>query len=355
MIRLVGISKTFGTQKVVQDLHLEIKEGELVTLLGPSGCGKTTTLRIIAGFEMPDDGKIFIADKDMSAVPPWERNLGFVFQNYALFPHLRVRDNIGYGLRLRRLGRREISARVEEVAAILGIEGLLDRYPRQLSGGQQQRVAVARALAIRPRVLLMDEPLANLDAKLRDHVRFELRRLQRETGITTIYVTHDQAEAFALADRVALMEGGRLIQCASSEEIYRHPANSFAADFIGSSNIIRGKTIAGEGTDGRARIRLQDYIITAECDFQGFTPETEVQLIIRPEDMQIAPSVQEMQPNTIKARVRNITFLGSIYRLEADFHGQTLRVDIPSSRVPDVTEGADVWLSILRAVALAVE
>jgi len=243
---------------------LEAKPGEFLTLLGPSGCGKTTTLRIIAGFEKPDKGKIYFNDIVMNDVPPYERNIGIVFQDYALFPHMTVYDNISFGLKLRKLSKEEIKRRVSWALELVGLKGFEDRYPEQLSGGQQQRVALARALVIEPQLLLLDEPLSNLDAKIRERLRGEIKRIQKELGITTIYVTHDQEEAMAISDRIAVMSVGKIEQVGNPLDLYYNPKNEFVAKFLGLSNILEvnaeeGKACIGSlcfevKTEGRVKI-----------------------------------------------------------------------------------------------------
>ncbi|ABL78563.1 ABC transporter ATP-binding protein [Thermofilum pendens] len=233
-VAVKDLVKRFGKVVAVDRVSFEAKDGEFLVLLGPSGCGKTTTLRMIAGLETPDEGEIYIGDRLVNDLPPKDRDVAMVFQNYALYPHMKVYDNIAFPLRIRKLPADEIDRRVREVAKLLRIEELLDRYPRQLSGGQQQRVALGRALVRQPQVFLMDEPLSNLDAKLRVYMRAELKRLQRELGITTIYVTHDQAEAMTMADRVAVMNEGKIMQLADPAELYFRPANTFVAGFIGA-------------------------------------------------------------------------------------------------------------------------
>ncbi len=242
-IRLASLTKTFGPLVAVNNLDLELEEGELVAFLGPSGCGKTTTLRMIAGFELADSGEIFLGGREVTNLPPERRDAGMVFQNYALFPHLTVFENVAFGLQMRKIPKVEVRIRVAEILAKVQLTGMEERYPRQLSGGQQQRTALARALVFNPTVLLLDEPLANLDAKLREEMRFYIRNLQQEFGITTVYVTHDQAEALVLADRVAVLKGGILQQIDVPEEIYRRPKNSWVADFVGIANLIPGKVV----------------------------------------------------------------------------------------------------------------
>ncbi len=247
-IRLSSLTKSFGPLVAVNNLNLELRQGELVAFLGPSGCGKTTTLRMIAGFERADRGAIYLGGREVTGLPPERRDAGMVFQNYALFPHLTVFENVAFGLQMRKVPKSDIRQRVADILAKVQLTGLGDRYPPQLSGGQQQRTALARALVYNPTVLLLDEPLANLDAKLREEMRFYIRSLQQEFGITTVYVTHDQAEALVLADRVAVMRGGVLQQIDAPEEIYRRPRNAWVADFVGIANLIPGRVV--DDSDG---------------------------------------------------------------------------------------------------------
>ena len=239
-IRLANVGKCYGEQWVVKDVSLHVHAGEFFTFLGPSGCGKTTLLRMIAGFVTPDEGLICLDDQPVNHAPPWQRGIGMVFQNYALWPHLTVFENIAFGLRERKIPRPEIASRVAEVLEKVGLEGTESRRPSQLSGGQQQRVALARTLVIQPRALLLDEPLSNLDAKLRAEMRLELLKLQRDLGLTTIYVTHDQDEALAMSTRIAVMNQGRVVQAGKPHEIYEQPASDFVAAFVGQSNLLPG-------------------------------------------------------------------------------------------------------------------
>jgi putative spermidine/putrescine transport system ATP-binding protein len=246
-VKISGLTKRYDGATVIDNIDLDIADGELVSLLGPSGCGKTTTLRSIAGFVEPDAGTIFFDGEDITALPPEQRDIGMVFQSYALFPHMTVSQNLRFGLEMRRVDGKEMAKRIEKVLQTVQLTGLEDRYPRQLSGGQQQRVALARGLVIEPRVLLLDEPLANLDAKLREEMRFFIRSLQKRVGITTIYVTHDQSEAMVISDRIVVMSKGRISQLGTATEIYARPASREVADFIGVSNFIAGKvTVRGD-------------------------------------------------------------------------------------------------------------
>ena len=240
MITIRGVVKRFGAVTAVDRVDLAVEDGELFTLLGPSGCGKTTLLRLLAGFYQPDAGEIRFDDRVVNGLPPYERNIGMVFQNYALWPHMTVADNVAYGLKLRKLGAAEMAARLAEGLRKVNLAGFESRYPGQLSGGQQQRVALARALVLNPDILLLDEPLSNLDAKIRVQVRAEIRKLQQELGITTIYVTHDQEEALSLSDRVAVMNDGRVLQVGAPKDLYERPRTRFVADFVGTNNLVPG-------------------------------------------------------------------------------------------------------------------
>jgi len=304
MTRLVldGLRKTFNGVAAVHHLDLATTEGEFISLLGPSGCGKTTTLRCVAGFEYPDAGRVLLDGEEVTGQPPERRDIGMVFQNYALFPHLTVQRNLAFGLEMRGIGKAEIRRRVEAVLGMVQLRSMLDRYPRQLSGGQQQRVALARALVIEPRLLLLDEPLANLDAVLRDEMRVFIRELQKRVGITTLYVTHDQAEAMVMSDRIAVMLDGRIAQLGPPEDIYLRPRSEQVARFIGRSNLVEG-TVVGIVTgarsgaippgvdDGSLTIRVQTPmgIVAARHD-RPLQPGEPVQLAIRPEAIGFAGS-----------------------------------------------------------------
>ena len=311
-IELVELSKRFGDVTAVDGITLHIPGGEFFSLLGPSGCGKTATLRLIAGFERPDAGRILLDGKDMAATPPHKRKVNTVFQSYALFPYLSVADNVAFGLRRRREPREQIRRRVDEVLASVRLDGFGKRRPSQLSGGQQQRVALARALVLSPSVLLLDEPLGALDAKLRKSLQLELKALQQEFGITFVYVTHDQEEALTMSDRIAVMSGGRIEQVASPEEIYEEPGTVFVADFLGISNLMNA-TANGSG-DTRCRLRLGDFeLVACRGDLQA---RGEARIVIRPERVRVEPYATDGSgENRIPGMIERVVYLGSADQL----------------------------------------
>ncbi|HWU37953.1 MAG TPA: ABC transporter ATP-binding protein, partial [Candidatus Acidoferrum sp.] len=291
-ISVLGITKRFGKLAAVDRVDLEIAEGEFVTLLGPSGCGKTTMLRMLAGFLTPEEGRILVDGELYSSpercLPPERRQMGMVFQSYAVWPHRTAFENVAFGLKIRKRPAAEIRERVGAILKLVGLEGLEDRYAAQLSGGQQQRVALARSLVVEPRILLLDEPLSNLDAKLRERMRLELKQLQRRTGITFVYVTHDQAEAMALSDRIAVFRQGRVHQYASPREVYERPADKVVADFMGLVNFLEGR-VEGPGPSGMVRIR-PDLVLPVELPGWARAGQ-QVWLAIRPEDISLLPPV----------------------------------------------------------------
>jgi putative spermidine/putrescine transport system ATP-binding protein len=337
-LHLTNISKKFAEVVAVDDLSLEVADGEFVVLLGPSGCGKTTTLRMIAGFIEASAGAVRIGARDVTNDPPYRRNVGFVFQNYALFPHLHVAENVAFGLRRRRLPEREIAERVSRALALVKLEGFEARMPRQLSGGQQQRVAIARALVIAPDVLLLDEPLSNLDAKLRRDVRAELRRLQQVSGITTVMVTHDQDEAMSIGDRLVVMDHGRVQQIGSPQALYRTPANRFVAGFVGRGNFLNG----APATDGKSFVTRGGLTIAcARLDSRADT------LLVRPENISVRVG-SATGVNRLPARVEAAVFQGSAFDLDLRLaSGEALEVQVSAgSGAADWTVGQEVTAEI---------
>ncbi len=290
-LTLENITKVFparggvGEVTAVYNVNLEIKKGELITLLGPSGCGKTTTLRMIAGFEFPTEGQIILDGNEINMLPPHRRDMSMVFQSYAIFPHLDVFENVAYGLNVQRLPQAEIQKRVNRVLDLVQLQGYGDRAPTQLSGGQQQRVALARALIMEPKVLLMDEPLSNLDAKLREEMRFEIRRIQKELNITSVYVTHDQIEAMTLSDRIVVMNNGIIEQIGTPVEMYRFPNSRFVADFIGRANFVHGVTQKQSGQN--LIVKVFDEVMELLNIQRDFREQESVSLIVRPEMIRI--------------------------------------------------------------------
>jgi putative spermidine/putrescine transport system ATP-binding protein len=337
-LHLNNISKKFAEVLAVDDLSLEVADGEFVVLLGPSGCGKTTTLRMIAGFIEATAGAVRIGARDVTTDPPYRRNVGFVFQNYALFPHLSVAENVAFGLRRRRRPEREIGERVSRALALVKLEGFEARMPRQLSGGQQQRVAIARALVIAPDVLLLDEPLSNLDAKLRRDVRAELRRLQKLSGITTVMVTHDQDEAMSIGDRLVVMNHGRVQQIGTPQALYRHPANRFVAGFIGRGNFLAGAPAIDNSafyTSGKLMIAC-----LGQLDPGSRT------LLIRPEHVAVRKgSVTGL--NCFPARIEAAVFQGSTFDLDLRLtNGEMLAAQVPAGTAADWSVGQEVTAEI---------
>ena len=304
VLQLKQINKCFGRSHVIKDVNIDFEKGHFVTFLGPSGCGKTTLLRMVAGFYEPDDGEILLNGKRIERIPPYSRNTAMVFQEYALFPHMNVFDNVSYGLRVKNRPKEEIERRVKEALDLMQLKGMEDRFPNQMSGGQQQRVAVARALVMNPEVLLLDEPLSNLDAKLRESVRVELRDIQKKMGLSTIYVTHDQSEALSMSDMIVVLKGGVVHQTGSPQEIYFEPKTPFVADFIGTTNILSVKGL-GENTVSYGN----DRIPTTKSVNAG----QEYCLSIRPECLKLVKEAVDGQVN-VKVTIQNKMFLGEKIR-----------------------------------------
>ena len=329
-IRLNGISKAFDGETVLDNISLEIHDKEFITLLGPSGCGKTTTLRIIAGFETPDCGDVFFDGARINDLPPYKRQVNTVFQRYALFPHLNVFDNIAFGLRIQKRPDAEIREKVKDMLALVNLKGFERRRVSTLSGGQQQRVAIARALVNQPKVLLLDEPLAALDLKLRKDMQNELKNIQHKTGITFIYVTHDQEEALSMSDTVVVMAHGRIQQIGSPTDIYNEPINAFVADFIGESNIVDGVMLADY------RVRLAGH--TFDCVDGGFDKNEPVDVVIRPEDVDVV----KPEAGMLCGLVTGVTFKGVHYEVIVDVDGFKWMIQTTDF----VEEGATIGLSI---------
>jgi putrescine transport system ATP-binding protein len=353
LVRFEAVSKRFSGFTAVDRLSLDIIEGEFFALLGPSGCGKTTLLRLLAGFETPDEGRILLDGEDISGVPPYRRPVNMMFQSYALFPHLNVEQNISFGLRQEPLPKSEIAARLREALALTRLEGLQQRKPHQLSGGQRQRVALARCLVKRPRVLLLDEPLAALDRRLREDTRFELADLQSKLGLTFVIVTHDQEEAMSLADRIGVMDKGRLAQVATPPEIYEQPNSRWVAQFVGDVNLIEGKVVsldAGgaliEGAAGPLRVRQAGHA----------RPGDTVTVALRPEKLRLSREPPPGEENRIAGQVWDIGYLGdlSLYQVKTD-SGLMLKASVANlTRLIErpITWEDRVWLSFLPEAAV---
>jgi putative spermidine/putrescine transport system ATP-binding protein len=340
-IELRGVVKSFGKSLVVKGLSMSVEKGEFVSFLGGSGCGKTTTLRMIAGFETPSAGSILIDGADVSAVRPNRRNLGMVFQNYALFPNMTVRRNIAFGLKIAGKRGDVLESRVDEMLELIHMGEFASRYPHQLSGGQQQRVALARAIAIEPRALLLDEPLSALDAKIRVALREDIRDIQRKLGITTIYVTHDQEEALSISDRVAVMKDGLIEQIGAPFEIYNRPATPYVASFIGTLNVMSARAI----DPSAGKLAVEGQVLLASGPFEA-KPGEELRLCIRPEALSLergaaASDGASAEPNVLEGRVTKVKLLGSIVRLVVSLGGASVSMDgfnDPSRPVPGLGE-----------------
>ena len=348
------LTKRFGALAAVNSVSLAIEEGEMFTLLGPSGCGKTTLLRLLAGFYAPDEGEIRFGERIVNDVPAHERGIGMVFQNYALWPHMTVAENVAYGLKLRKIPAPERGARVLAVLEKVGLTGLGERYPGQLSGGQQQRVALARALVLNPQMLLLDEPLSNLDAKIRVQVRAEIRKLQKELGITAVYVTHDQEEALAMSDRIAVFSLGKVCQVGPPKALYERPATRFVADFIGINNLVDGTVRSVEGAHGsiRAETALGDVLAIHDERLRAGDPCV---ICIRPENIALNASAGDGR-NHFKGRIAFTAYLGNTLRYDVDLGGGvTFKVDIGDPwHHEQLAVGTEVDLSCSIASTLAI-
>lgn len=341
-LEINDVSKVFGKTTAVSDFNLKVEKGELVSFLGPSGCGKTTTLRMVAGFEAPTKGRIIINGKDATNDPPNKRDVGMVFQAYALFPNMTVAGNIGFGLKIAKRSSDEIKSRVQEMLDLIHMSKYGDRYPYQLSGGQQQRVALARALALSPQVLLLDEPLSALDAKIRVNLRAEIRSIQQKLGITAIYVTHDQEEALSISDRIAVMYEGRTEQIGTPFQIYNFPETAFVANFIGTLNAFEAEILDKE----EKTLSIEGIKVTTSEDLEGKKPGDKVLVAIRPE--RLGFSYEQKKANLIECTIENITFLGSIVRIQVKVGKINMHMDTfnnPFLELPKIGDKAEITCS----------
>ena len=339
-INIENVVKRFGKDTIINGLSLNIKEGEFFTLLGPSGCGKTTLLRMIIGFNSIEGGEIKLDEKLINHIPTNKRNMGMVFQNYAIFPHMSVKDNVAFGLKRKKMSKQEIEEKVDEILKIVKIDHLKDRMPVKLSGGQQQRVALARAIVIHPEVLLMDEPLSNLDAKLRVEMRNAIKRIQQQIGITTVYVTHDQEEALAVSDRIAVMNGGVIQQIDTPKRIYQRPSNTFVATFIGQSNILDGQVIKNNSEEG---IKIFDAFFAMTNLSKNCTNMEDVKVSIRPEEFILSMDNKD----GIKGVVKSSVFLGinTNYFIELE-NGKEIEVIQASDALEAIPNDSTVYLKL---------
>ncbi|MBN2554091.1 MAG: ABC transporter ATP-binding protein [Spirochaetales bacterium] len=339
------VVKSYGKLRAVDDLSLEVRDGELLTLLGPSGCGKTTTLRAVSGFVPLESGRIFIGQRNITEIPPERRGIGLVFQNYALWPHMNVFRNLAFGLQLKKLPRETIKERVEAGLATVKLSGFEDRFPRQLSGGQQQRVALARALVLEPDILLLDEPLSNLDALLREQMRFEIAQIHKQLGITSIYVTHDQTEAMVISDRIAVMNQGKLVQLGTPAEIYSFPSSKFVAGFMGTTTFVHGRVVQVRGE--RITVR-SDSGLSIHGIGRQLSDGDDVDVAVRPENIRflIGPENGRARgkENTFEARVTRASYVGELIDYQLDLKGSLLRAKGETAH--PLAEGAAIRIHI---------
>jgi len=344
-VTLIDLTKRFrsldgsGEVLAVDDVNLEVKTGELVTILGPSGCGKTTTLRMIAGFEYPTSGSILIGDKDVAKIPPNKRGLSMVFQSYALFPHLSIYENVAYGLRVQKLPASEIRERTERALDLMQLTTMAKRYPSQVSGGQQQRIALARAIVIEPSVLLFDEPLSNLDAKLREYMRDELRKLQKRLGITSLYVTHDQSEAMAISDRVVIMKEGRIRQVGTPREIYAFPQSRFVADFMGKANFLEVEVLGIDGESARIDIGGKAFIVPRAGKVRPNSGSA--LLVVRPEALRLISLSNAENEIPLRGCIDRFTYFGNIARYEVSTENGPLLIESYNPEASSIFEEGD--------------
>ncbi len=346
-IEIQNLFKRFKDVVAVNRIQLEVNQGEMLTLLGPSGCGKTTTLRCIAGLEKPEEGDIIIDGQPMLSqgfVQPSKRGIGMVFQNYAVWPHMKVYNNIVYGLKIQKMSRQQIKEKARKVLELVGLSGLEDRYPAQLSGGQQQRVALARALVGNPKVLLLDEPLSNLDAKLREELRFEIKDLVRRMGITSVYVTHDQAEAMVISDRIVVMDSGNVVQIGNAQEIYKKPVNRFVADFIGTMNFMSGEVVQvlQDTNEAYVRTEFSEKILCKAAGSTAASPGEKVFASIRPEDVEVFTEPPQATDNLFKGTIAHKAYLGNFLFFFVSVNDTMIRVQV-AHHLPQ-EEGQELYL-----------
>ncbi|MCF8161350.1 MAG: ABC transporter ATP-binding protein [Polaromonas sp.] len=347
LVRFSGVQKTYdGSTLVVRDLNLDIQSGEFLSLLGPSGSGKTTTLMMLAGFESPTSGEIFLAGKSITKTPPHKRNFGMVFQNYALFPHMTIADNVAYPLTVRKMGKSEREDKVKRALDMVHLASKGDSYPGQLSGGQQQRVALARALVFNPQLVLMDEPLGALDKQLREHMQIELKELHRKLGLTFVYVTHDQSEALTMSDRVAVFNDGLIQQIDTVTQLYETPVNRFVASFVGDNTVLDAQiTTTERGAGGSCELRLPCGTALQGLDINGAPLNSPVQACIRPERALICPGTQPAPANSLSARVNDVIYYGDHLRMRCHVDKQapaTVKIALSSPNIPQA--GDAIWL-----------
>ncbi|WP_407639173.1 ABC transporter ATP-binding protein [Alteribacillus iranensis] len=342
MVYLEEVSKKFGENYAVHKINLDIKEGEFLTLLGPSGCGKTTTLRMIAGFEKPDEGNIWIDGKQVEKIEPYNREVNTVFQSYSLFPHMTVAENVAFGLKMKKIPKSEIDEQVHRALDLVQLRAFSDRKPKKLSGGQQQRVAIARAIVNNPRVLLLDEPLGALDLKLRKQMQLELKQLQQELGMTFIYVTHDQEEALTMSDRIVVMNQGQIEQMGLPDEIYERPKTKFVADFIGETNFFEGTVKGGEGSNLYMSIGEQKVSIHNHSNIES---GEDIYLSIRPERIHITQEPGNKSQDYLKVKIQDKIYIGSVTKIVASFSdGQKITAHSPYDKTLHLQEGDNLYI-----------
>jgi spermidine/putrescine ABC transporter ATP-binding subunit len=346
-VLLKEVTKKYGNIKAVSKVSLKIEDDEYLCLLGPSGCGKTTLLRLISGLTFPSEGRILIDDQEVTDLPVYKRDIAIVFQNYALFPHMTISENVSFGLRMQKMEKELIRKRVDDALSLVGLTETRDRYPKQLSGGQQQRIALARAIVLKPKVLLLDEPLSNLDAKLRKQMRTELKKLHREINITTIHVTHDQEEALSIADRIVVMRNGEVQQIGAPQEIYESPGDSFMAEFIGSANLLNGVIIETipKGNEVFYRLDLKSkFQVLVKKKSSGAIGDT-ILVGIRPEKLNVHRQYPSEEMNVLHGRIGLFHYLGAILEIHVDVNGTELIANVPATMGKDLGPMQDVYIS----------